>query len=103
MNSRKEIAQAKRQLESVERRLSDVRFLRERLARTLNSPEAAAMLPSLQSALNKLAAAQPSLEAQYDHCFDCLRALSLAASLAPSPQRRSLDSRRRIRDKASCR
>ena len=53
------VTQAKRQLEATERKLSDVRFLRERLARIIDGPEASsAMRPSLESALSKLTAAQ---------------------------------------------
>jgi hypothetical protein len=91
MTPREELSRAKRTLETAERKLTDARFLRERLQRVLLSASDD-MRPSLENALSNLTAAQPRLEAEFDACFDCLRAIAFVAGLDPDRmQIRSLD------------
>jgi len=80
MNSRKEIAQAKRLLETAERRLVDARTMRERLTRVI--PGASdEFRPTLVRALSTLTAVTPRLEREFDQAFDALNALSFVADL----------------------
>lgn len=76
------VQQAKRELEAAERRLVDVRFLRDRLTRAL--PEASSEFrPTLEDALARLVAVTPRLEREFDQSFDCLRALAFLHGLNP--------------------
>lgn len=92
MNRRADLAAAKKMLETAERKLVDVRVLRERL--TLQLPNSSdEFRPALKHALDGLRAVTPRLEADFNSAHDALRALAFIQGIdADRITTRSLDS-----------
>jgi hypothetical protein len=81
MTPRAELA-AKKMLESAERRLVDVRVLRERLTHQLDS--SGTFRPTLEHALEGLIAVTPGLERDFNSAYDVLRSVCFVQGLDPS-------------------